>query len=452
MYNSYFDDKNGTLSAESVQYYTNVKNYAEQHNLGNTLIALDVSKNLHSGMFRDAGAPYIIHPLELTNYLILLNIKNAIFDMNISTLHDNNLAETQTLLDLDILLAAGLLHDTVEDCKDKLPEKGQEFITKYGLHPDVLKFVSILTKDKTQPGFTLAGYYEEIGNYWQSSILKIVDRISNCSTIDVFTEKRMKKYVHEITDYFYPLISKAKNLYPAFSRALTIMKYVIVSINEIVASILNIDDILVKESYEKTYFFIKGLAIGKNTMQNTLKALPLTKEYYKGFTRKTGDEFIIHPLRVCSYLISLKIDDDIICSSALLHEIIKKCNLEHNGIEIITKRNLDPLVLDYIRTMANTEHYPLDLYYESLQHRPEVILLKLSNRAHTCTNLVNSSDEEIRAYIDECEKYIYPLCEYGIKHYPKFSNSIQVMYFHIRSVCNVVKNLRLSCSSTITNE
>lgn len=443
---NYFYCKDGhTLSNQCVQFYTTIKEYAERHKLSNTIIALDLACKLHSGQYRDGGAPYIIHPLEITQYVIHLNINNAILDMYLDKLHDYKLAEEQAKLDLDVVLATSLLHDTVEDCKSDLPLKGVEFVLDYHLHPDILKFVTILTKDKKKPGFTLASYFAEIAKYWQTSLIKVADRTSNCSTIDVFTKKRMEKYVHEITDYFYPLISNSKNMYPYFSRAFTIMKYLIVSINETVASLLNLDDIIISELYEKTYFFIKGFAIGgKKSMPNTLKALPLAKEYYKNLTRKSGDAFIIHPLRVCSYLISLKIDDDTICSAALLHEIIKKCNLEHNGIEIINKYNLTPSVLDYIRLLANTEHYPLDLYYEALRHSPEVMLLKLSNRAHTCTALINYSDDEIREYIDECEKYIYPLCEYGIIHYPEYSYSIQLMYYHIKSICNVVNSLKLS--------
>ena len=437
-----FINRDGTLSTESINYYNNIVAYAKRYNLENTLIAIDLATELHNGGYRDGGAPYIIHPLETTNYLILLNVRNAIFDMNESDLHDKNLAETQTNLDIDILLSSMLLHDTIEDCKVKLPEGGKEFITKYNLHRDILKFVLILTKNKTAPGYTLDGYYEQIGSYWQTLIMKIVDRTSNCSTIDAFKEERMEKYIHETIKYFYPMISKGKNLYPDFSRILTIMKYLIVSICETVASVLGLNDAISKEVYEKTFFFIKGIAV-KGKMRNTLKALPLAKEYYKDFKRKSGDPFIIHPLRVCSYLIAQKIDDDCICAAALLHEIIKKCNLQYNGIEILTKYHLDPLVLDYIRLVANSEYYTLSLYYEALSQRPEVMLLKLSNRAHTCTTLINSSAVEIRSYVAECEKYIYPLCEYGIKHYPKYSNSIQIIYYHIHSVCNIVKSLCL---------
>lgn len=442
MKNLSFYNKSGITSNECIKYYNTIEEYAKRYNLKNTITALDLAVYLHDGQFRDGGAPYIIHPLEITRYLILLNIRNTIFDMNQSQLHDSKLSEVQTTLDLDILLSSSLLHDTIEDDdEDKLPNKGKEFITKYKMHPDIYKFVSVLTKDKKSPNYSDTKYYENICNYWQTLVIKLADRTSNCSTINAFTRARMEKYVRETKKYFYAMTSKGKTLYPDFSRAFTITKYLLVSICESVASSLNLADIINKETYEKTYFFIKGFAIGKGSMQNTLKALPLAEKYYKDFTRKSGDAFIIHPLRVCSYLISLKIDDDIICSAALLHEIIKKCNIEYNGLEIVTKYHLDPLVLDYIKLLANSEKYPLDLYYEALKQNPKVMLIKLSNRAHTCTTLIDSSPDEIKSYVEECENYIYPLCEYGIKHYPEYANSIQVMFYHISSVCNIVKSL-----------
>ncbi len=437
-----FLDNNGILSNECVNYYNYIKEYANRYNLQNTLMALDLAAELHNGQFRDSGFPYIIHPLEITNYLILLNIRNAIFDMNLDVLHDKKSAESQTEHDLDILFATSLLHDTIEDCKSKLPNRGQEFVADYNLHPDILLYATILTKDKTDPDYTLDGYFQKIFLYWQTSLIKLVDRVNNCSTIDSFTAPRMEKYVKETKQYFYTMASNLKNNYPWFSRQTTIIKYLFVSICETVASALDIKDIINEENYYKTLYFIKGFSIGKPSMQNTLKAIPLAKKYYKDFTRKSGDAFIIHPLRVCSYLISLKIDDDIICAAALLHEIIKKCHLDYNGIEIVTENHLDFSVLELIRLVSNTEQYPIDLYYEALKQNPKAMLLKLSNRAHTCTALIDSSPSEIHSYVEECEKYIYPLCEYGIKHYPNYSYSIQIMYYHISSICNIVKSLR----------
>lgn len=442
-----FLDQNGVVSQKCVNYYENIRNYAIRYDLKNTLITLDLAAELHNGKFRDGGLPYVVHPLEMANLLILLNIRHTIFDMNLHVLHNKKLAKNQTKLDLDILLAACLLHDVIEDCKEKLPNKGNEFITDYDLHSDILKYVTILTKDKEAPGYTLAGYFDGVCKYWQTLIIKLVDRANNCSTINAYSDYRMEKYVKETKEYFYIMASTLKNSYPEFSRQATVLKYLFVSICETVASALNIKDIISEELYDKTFYFIKGVA-AKNSnrdkaMPNTLRALPLAKKYYAGITRKSGDAFIIHPLRVCSYLISLKINDDEIAAAALLHEIIKKCHLYYNGIEIVTKHHLDFSVLELIRLVSNSEDYPIDLYYEALMQNPKAILLKLSNKAHTCTMLINSSDDEIREYVAEYENYIYPLCDYAIKHYPQYAYAIQIMHYHISSICNIVKSLKL---------
>ena len=362
--------------------------------------------------------------------------------MNINRFHDNKTAWEKTKQDLDILLSTTILHDVAEECQKKLPKKGAELETKYKLHPDIFRFVNILTKHKEKPDYTLDGYLREIGMYWQTSIAKIADRVSNCSTIDAFNKKRMEKYVREIVKYFYPMIYNTKIQYPAFSKVLTIMNFLIVSISESVASVLNLDGVINDVDYQKTFSYLEKLADTK-AMPNTRKALSLSKIYYKNLKRKSGDDFIIHPLRVCSFLIELKITDDKICAAALLHEVIKKCNLPYHGAELIAEKHLDPCVLDYIRTMANSENYPLDMYYKTISQYPEVMLLKLANRAHTCTSLINSSDDEIIKYVEECETFLYPLCEYGIKHYRQYANSIEIMNFQIRSLCNIVKSLRL---------
>lgn len=436
-------DFKNDFTPQCYNYYNTIKDYAKRNNLKNTLIALDLACELHYGMNRDGGLPYVIHPLELTYYLIILNVRDAIFEKNLSELHNADLAQEATLRELDILLASSLLHDVVEDCKRKLPNKSvNDFVDVYHLDSNVVLFVTILTKDKSIPGYSLENYFAQIITYWQTLIIKVMDRACNCSTIDDFTEARMIKYVKETRMYFYDMCSTGRMHFPHFSDILTILKYLLVSICETVSSCLNLKDIIVPVFPEKSYYFIKGYAI-KGNMKNTLISLPLAKSYYKDYTRKTGDPFIIHPLRVASYLISLGIDTDKVCSAAVLHEIINTCHLEYNGIEIVTEHHINSEVLELIRLAANAERYPLDIYYDALRHCPDALMLKLSNRAHTCTKLLDCSTYEILNYIEECEQYIYPLCNYGIEHYPKYANSIRIAQFHISSTCRLVKSLRL---------
>ena len=122
-----FENENGTMCVKAENYYNNISDYAERYNLENTKIALDLAIKLHDGQFRDGGAPYIIHPLEATNYLILLGIWSPIYKMELDSSHDESLAKEIAYKDLDVLLASMLLHDTLEDCKEKLPDGGNEF-------------------------------------------------------------------------------------------------------------------------------------------------------------------------------------------------------------------------------------------------------------------------------------------------------------------------------------
>lgn len=431
--------EDGIASTKCKKYYYQIKNYAEENNLKYTSQALELAIDLHEGQFRDGGEPYIVHPLEIAVYLILLNLHNVIYDLGISLFSDEVVAEEYSIKMMDILLASTLLHDTREDCRKKLinPEYKDRI---HSLPSEIWRHVNVVTKDKEDPEFSDENYFKGIKD-WIDILIKIGDKISNCSTIDVFGADRMKKYAKEVYDYFYPLIRLGKNSFPDFSRHFTIMKSFLVSISETVAAVQGMPEIIQEQVPSKTLNFIKGFATGKGCMPNTLKAIACANEIYSGLKRKSGDDFIIHPLRVCSYLISLKIDNDEICAAALVHEAIKKCKMRDNAIELVTKWHLSPTVRDYVMIMASNNRYSLKLYYALLMENPEVFLLKLANRVNTCTNLINMPIEEELAYIDECERFIFPSSEFVIKEHPEYSYAIRLMIFHINSQCNVTQNL-----------
>ncbi len=395
--------------------YNFIKGYAIGKKMNNTLIALALAKNCHKGTFRKGGEPYIIHPLEVASYLINLGISD------------------------DVTIAAALLHDVVEDCEDKLPRKGEELIEKYKLSTEVFDIVLLLTKQK---GVSEQMYYDKIKQNRKALIIKLADRTNNCSTmVDAFTKDKLISYVEETIDLIYPLCTHAKEYYPELSNAVTIIKYHIVSICETIESLFNIhkkSDEVNKYKYKKTLLFIRGFATARN-MNNTLIALALAERFHEGQLRKSGDPFIIHPLRVCSYLISLGIDNDITCAAALLHEIFKKCNLVNGGNELIDTYHLNPQVLELIKLVSKDEAISKDVYYENLKKNPQALLIKLSNRANTCTILTSYTPKEIEEYLDEGHNYIEPLCTYGKLYYPEYLSQIINMKYHISAMCQIVE-------------
>lgn len=89
--------------------YMFIQGFAVAKNLRQTLIALSVARQFHTGQYRNDGLPYITHPLKVCTTLISYGI------------------------DDDITLSAALLHDILEDCSDCLPLKGQELVCEYQL-------------------------------------------------------------------------------------------------------------------------------------------------------------------------------------------------------------------------------------------------------------------------------------------------------------------------------
>jgi GTP pyrophosphokinase len=392
-----------------------IKGYALARNMNNTLIALSIAIQKHSGQYRKGGDPYIIHPLTVASNLIYLGF------------------------DDDIIIAAALLHDVVEDCY--LPNNGEELLSVYNLNPKVLEIVLLLTKTN---GYDEDEYYEKIKRHPGALLIKAADRMHNLSTLSAFSLEKMKKSVINTRKYIVPLCKYGKNYYPKFhknySNTLTIIKYILISVCEAIEALLNIgNENITSSNYKKTVFFINGYAKGKK-MNNTLIALALSQRYHEGQVRQSGDPFIIHPLRVCSYLISLGLDNDIACAAALLHELPKKCDLFDKGDSIIKDYGIAKEVFDLVYKVYQDPNKTKKIYYTTLKEDPWALLIKLSNRAHTCTSLHSCTQNEKEGYLQENVTHISNLIEYGNSYYPNFSNEITIMEAHINSVSKIIEH------------
>lgn len=90
--------------------YNFIKGYASKSKMRNTLIALTVALKYHTGQYRDAGEPYIIHPLMVCKTLMLLNIEKAIHQWY------GSMELYKIEYECDTMFAAAILHDVIEDC------------------------------------------------------------------------------------------------------------------------------------------------------------------------------------------------------------------------------------------------------------------------------------------------------------------------------------------------
>lgn len=425
------------------EYYS-IKTHAIKYKMRNTLLALEMAVKCHEGTYRDGGEPYIIHPLMVAKTLILLRLEEL---MGKWFYH---LSKDEIRYQCDILYSGALLHDVLEDC----------FITprqlrKCGLDEEVIQNVKILTKKKKSHNrfvkwivkilkpFDEDKYFEAILSNWKTTLIKIADRENNCSTMEVFKEQRLRKYVYETRDRFYKLCRDGKVKYPEFSDAIEIMLNSIIADVEIVATLLDMQDAIADENehFERTFLFIEEYS--RNGMPNTHKALYIARKFHAGQTRTSGDSFLIHPLRVCSYLISIGIPDDILCATMLLHEIPRRTEKE-KGYELLREFEIDEEVIELVWRIPKKEGCnasELTEYYNELRKDWRAIIGRLANKAHTCTKMATLSFEQKKEYIRETREEVVPMCDYAVSRYPEYANQIDIMKHHVTTICNIVEAL-----------
>lgn len=202
--------------------YHYIQGYAVGRNFQNTLKALPLARELHKGQYRkgmtivdgiSVKLPYFVHVLKVCTTLMNLNLP----------LSDKN---------LDILYAAALLHDILEDCMDKLPQRGKELVLEYGMDESVLTTIHLLSKKSGASPEELKEYFENIQKDRTALLIKLADRGHNVETLSAMTLDKIHKYVKETRDYVYPMCSYAKTHYPEITCGITLLKSKIVSLTE----------------------------------------------------------------------------------------------------------------------------------------------------------------------------------------------------------------------------
>ena len=156
--------------------------------------AYDFAYEQHKGQFRKSGEPYVIHVIQVANTLALMHCGPK-------------------------TIAAGLLHDTVEDCQgvttDTITELfGQEIAT---LVDAVTKIGAIKFKDEEE---YLASNHRKLFIAMAKDIrvilIKLADRLHNMRTLQYMRPEKQKKIARETLSVYAPIahrlgISEIKN-------------------------------------------------------------------------------------------------------------------------------------------------------------------------------------------------------------------------------------------------
>ncbi len=196
--------------------FTLMRGFAKSEDLPETYYALEYVREKHNGQFRDMAKysseeiPYINHPLMMVCQAHALGIRD------------------------DHLLAAILLHDVLEDTDAKLED--------LPFSAEVKTLVELVTKtdpkDKSKKK-NKEKYYEEIKKNGKASVIKVIDRCNNVSTMAAsFDDRKLKEYILETEKYVLPLLENLKRYYSEYNDLAFLVKYQMVSLLETVKNLI----------------------------------------------------------------------------------------------------------------------------------------------------------------------------------------------------------------------
>jgi len=185
-----------------------VKMYAQAKQMMETQKAIRIMLKYHENAVRKSNAgekiPYIIHPLMMACHAFALGI------------------------DSDDLIAAILLHDVIEDTDATMEDLNVNERIKHAV--DLVSFKMLDGLDKEQ---SKEVYYERISEDRLASMVKLLDRCNNVSTMATgFKPERMAEYIEETEQYVLPVLNTVKHEYDEYYNAAFLLKYQLLSVME----------------------------------------------------------------------------------------------------------------------------------------------------------------------------------------------------------------------------
>ena len=184
---------------------TFVKATAKAEGMKESLKAVDFAVKAHEGQFRknSTDIPYIYHPLNLACHCLAMGIRD------------------------DVIIAACLLHDVVEDTPYTVEDLPVSEDTKH--------LVSLMTheKDDDRREEIMREYFKGLASDPRAALIKCVDRCNNMTTMSWgLSRERIYRMINETEEYIYPLLQVIKDE-PEYNNAAWLLSYQIKSMIDI---------------------------------------------------------------------------------------------------------------------------------------------------------------------------------------------------------------------------
>lgn len=215
-------------------------------------------------------------------------------------------------------------------------------------------------------------------------------------------------------------------------------------------------DLIGKKELARTPLSIKDQFFGDPNMFNKLKsfadaegltqtrsALFFAREMHEGQYRspshysKEKIPYFVHPLTMACHAHALGIRNDAVLAAALLHDVCEDCGIDppylpfssevREAVSLLTKPG--PM------TPELTE-----IYYRNISYNSTAAIVKALDRCNNVsTMMLGFPKHRVLKYIDETQRYVFPLLDFIKEHYLEYNDAVFVIKYQITSILQSAK-------------
>lgn len=186
----------------------------------------------------------------------------------------------------------------------------------------------------------------------------------------------------------------------------------------------------------KEITYLKGWAKAKSYSKLIL-AINLAEKLHDNVTRKSGEPYISHPVRIASAIISLGIDDEDTICAAILHDIVEDTYWSINDIEKEFGKDIALIV----QLLSKDKDLLTEDYYNGIKTNAKACIVKIADRCHNISTIHFFSLDKIEKYIEETIEYVLPLCSYTYNTYIEYADYVYTMKYQIESILDISTTL-----------
>ena len=188
---------------------------------------------------------------------------------------------------------------------------------------------------------------------------------------------------------------------------------------------------------DKMFTYAKGFFHGAN-MEQSLEALTYMRERHTGQTRKSGERYIVHPLRMACSAMALGIRSDDLMATILIHDVVEDTNVTVNDLPFSDRIRRSVKYMTVASFEDEAKSATKQRYYNNLLEDDNALICKGFDRRDNLSTIIELPEVSIVKNILETNIFLLPIMHEAKEKWPNLSNILHILRSDIKHMNNIL--------------